>query len=133
MIFARDSAEILAILDWELSTLGHPYADLAYQCMQWRMPHDSGFRGLGGIDREAIGLPTEKEYIASYCRRTGTSGIDNWAFYLVFSFFRLSAIVQGVYKRSLDGNASNPQKAQAYGKAVPLLAGLAAEIIRKEI
>lgn len=132
MVFAHDSAEILAILDWELSTLGHPYADLAYQCMQWRMPHDSGFRGLGGVDRKAIGLPTEREYVASYCARTGAGGIDNWAFYLVFSFFRLGAIVQGVYKRSLDGNASNPQKAKAYGMAVPLLAGLAANIIEKE-
>ncbi len=110
MVFARDSAAILGILDWELSTLGHPLADLAYQCMQWRLPHHGGFRGLGGIDRAAIGIPSEEEYVAAYCRRRGIGPIDNWPFYLAFSFFRLAAILQGVYKRSLDGNASNPGK-----------------------
>ena len=125
MIFAMDEAKVVAVLDWELSTLGHPYSDLAYQCMQWRLPHASGFRGLGGIDRKAIGLPTEEEYVAAYCRRRGIDGIGDWTFYLAFSFFRLAAICQGVYKRSLDGNASNPEKARTYGEAVKLLAGLA--------
>ena len=64
MIFAHDGPHIVGILDWELSTLGHPLADLAYQCMQWRLPHEGGFRGLGGMDRKAIGLPTEEEYVA---------------------------------------------------------------------
>lgn len=125
MIFARNEAKVIAVLDWELSTLGHPYSDLAYQCMQWRLPHASGFRGLGGIDRRAIGLPTEEEYVAAYCRRRGIDGIGDWTFYLAFSFFRLAAICQGVYKRALDGNASNPEKARTYGEAVKLLAGLA--------
>jgi aminoglycoside phosphotransferase (APT) family kinase protein len=129
MIFAPDRPEILAVLDWELSTLGHPYADLAYQCMQWRLPHSSGFKGLGGIDRAAIGLPSEKEYVELYCKRRGIAGIGNWTFYLAFSFFRLAAICQGVYKRALDGNASNPEKARTYGEAVKLLAGLAVEQI----
>jgi aminoglycoside phosphotransferase (APT) family kinase protein len=129
MIFAPGQPEILAVLDWELSTLGHPYADLAYQCMQWRLPHTSGFKGLGGIDRAAIGLPSENEYIALYCGRRGIAGIGNWTFYLAFSFFRLAAICQGVYKRALDGNASNPEKARTYGDAVKLLAGLAVELI----
>jgi aminoglycoside phosphotransferase (APT) family kinase protein len=129
MIFAPDRPEILAVLDWELSTLGHPYADLAYQCMQWRLPHSSGFKGLGGIDRAAIGLPSEKEYVGLYCKRRGIAGIGNWTFYLAFSFFRLAAICQGVYKRALDGNASNPEKARTYGVAVKLLAGLAVEQI----
>jgi aminoglycoside phosphotransferase (APT) family kinase protein len=125
MIFAKDKPKVIAVLDWELSTLGHPYSDFAYQCMQWRLPHASGFRGLGGINRKAIGLPTEEEYVAAYCRRRGIDGIDDWTFCLAFSFFRLAAICQGVYKRALDGNASNPEKARTYGEAVKLLAGLA--------
>jgi aminoglycoside phosphotransferase (APT) family kinase protein len=129
MIFAADRPSVIAVLDWELSTLGHPYADLAYQCMQWRLPHSSGFRGLGGIDRAATGLPTEKEYVAKYCERRKINGIGNWTFCLAFSFFRLAAICQGVYKRALDGNASNPDKARQYGDAVKLLAGLAVRLI----
>lgn len=129
MIFAPDREEVVAVLDWELSTLGHPYADLAYQCMQWRLPNSSGFKGLGGVDRKAIGLPTEEEYVAAYCRRRGIAAIRNWTFCLSFSFFRLAAICQGVYKRALDGNASNPEKARTYGTAVELLSGLAMETI----
>ena len=131
MMFAPGRPDVIAVLDWELSTLGHPYADLAYQCMQWRLPHESGFRGLGGIDRKAAGLPTEAEYVARYCGRRGIAGIDNWVFYLAFSFFRLAAICQGVYKRALDGNASNPEKAKTYGQAVKLLAGLAIQAIER--
>ncbi|MCB1383525.1 MAG: phosphotransferase [Notoacmeibacter sp.] len=129
MMFTKDSPDVIAVLDWELSTLGHPLADLAYQCMQWRLPHDSGFRGLGGIDRAAIGLPTEQDYVASYCQRRGIPAIANWSFYIAFSFFRLAAILQGVYKRALDGNASNPEKARLYGTAVPLLAAMAVKDI----
>lgn len=130
MIFAKDSPAILAVLDWELSTLGHPLADLAYQCMQWRLPHDSGFRGLGGLDRSAIGLPTEKEYVRAYCQRRNIDGIDHWTFYLAFSFFRLAAILQGVLKRALDGNASNPERAREMAKAVPVMAAMAMNLTR---
>jgi len=129
MIFAADRPEVVAVLDWELSTLGHPYADIAYQCMQWRLPHQSGFRGLGGIDRAALGLPSEEAYVEAYCRRRGIERIGNWNFYLAFSFFRLAAICQGVYKRALDGNASNPEKAKTYREAVRLLAHLAGKTI----
>jgi aminoglycoside phosphotransferase (APT) family kinase protein len=133
LIFAKDSATILGIIDWELSTLGHPLADLAYQCMQWRLPHQGVFRGLGGIDRKAIGIPDEQEYVASYCERRRIGKIDNWHFYLAFSFFRLAAILQGVYKRSLDGNASNPERAANYGAAVPVLGKLATDIIGQDV
>ena len=109
MMFAPDRPEVIALLDWELNTLGHPLADLAYQCMHWRLPHEGSFRGLGGVDRAAHGLPSEAEYVALYCQRRGINPPENWTFYLVFSFFRLLAILQGVLKRGLDGNASNPR------------------------
>lgn len=132
IMFGKDRDEAIAVLDWELSTLGHPYSDLAYQCMQWRLPYTSGFRGLGGVDRSAAGIPTEDEYVAAYCRRRRLAGIDNWTFYLAFSFFRLGAILQGVYKRALDGNASNPEKARTYGAAVGQIAAAAIDLIDKE-
>lgn len=129
MVFAHDRPVIIGVLDWELSTLGHPYSDLAYQCMQWRLPHTSGFRGLGGVDSVALGIPGEEQYVERYCDRRGIGRIENWPFYVAFSFFRLGAILQGVYKRALDGNASNPEKARQYGQAVPLLASLAVSSI----
>jgi aminoglycoside phosphotransferase (APT) family kinase protein len=127
MIFAHDSPKLLAVLDWELSTLGHPYADLAYQCMQWRLPNAGDFRGLAGLDRAALGIPSDEDYVAAYCRRTGIDGVPHWSFLIAFSFFRIAAIVQGVYKRALDGNASNPQRGIKMGDGVPLMAKLAME------
>lgn len=128
MIFAPHGEEVRALIDWELSTLGHPLADLSYQCMQWRLPHKSGFRGLGGLDRVELGIPSEADYVALYSERSGIR-VDNWTFCLSFSFFRLAAILQGVYKRALDGNASNPERAREIGKAVPELAAMANDIM----
>ena len=125
MIFAHDSPKLLAVLDWELSTIGHPFADLAYQCMQWRLPNAGDFRGLGGLDRAALGIPSDEAYVAAYCRRTGIDGVPHWPFLIAFSFFRIAAIAQGVYKRALDGNASNPERGLKMGAGVPLMAKLA--------
>ncbi len=110
LMFSSDNQQVIAVLDWELSTLGHPFADLAYQCMGMRLPSGNGpgaSSGLLGIDIGELGIPSEKEYIASYCQRMGIERLDNWNFYLAFSFFRLAAIAQGVAKRAADGNASS--------------------------
>ncbi|CRL14290.1 phosphotransferase family protein [Phaeobacter italicus] len=128
MIFAPDGADCRAVLDWELSTLGHPFADLAGVIMQWQMPPGREGRGLAGVDRAALGLPSDAEFIDRYCARRGLAGIDRFGYYLAFSFFRMAAILQGVRKRGLDGNASNPEHAARLGAYVPEFAraGLAA-------
>ncbi len=128
LMFAADGTDCIGVLDWELSTIGHPYADLAAVIMQWQMPPGKEGRGLAGIDREALGLPSDRAFIAQYCERRGLPGIDNFGFYLAFNFFRMAGILQGVYKRALDGNASDPKRAQAFGAYVPIFAqhGLAA-------
>lgn len=123
MIFAQNAPEVRAVLDWELSTLGHPFADLAYQCMHWRLPYEGHFRGLGGLDRAALGLPDEASYVAAYCNRRGLQPPENWAFYVVFSYFRFLAILQGVYRRGLDGNAANPKDTNRLRDIIALLAG----------
>jgi aminoglycoside phosphotransferase (APT) family kinase protein len=132
LIFSHDSAALRAILDWELSTLGHPFADLAYQCMQWRLPQSGPFSGLGELDRTSLGIPTEDAYVACYCRRAGLTEIAHWNFYIAFSFFRLAAILQGVKRRALDGNASNPDRAHRMGEIVPIIGRLARQTIETQ-
>lgn len=120
LMFAPDRLEVVAVFDWELSTLGHPIADLAYQVMQRYMGRDWQIQGLAGLDIEALGIPGEDEYVAEYCRRMGIKGIDNWPFYLAFSFFRFAAICQGVRHRALQGNASSTDAEAVGAMARPL-------------
>ncbi|WP_281993457.1 phosphotransferase family protein [Sulfitobacter geojensis] len=122
MIFDAETTDCRAVLDWELSTIGHPFADLAAVIMQWQLPAGAEGRGMGGLDRAALGLPSDQEFIAAYCRRRGLNGIDNFGYYLGFCFFRMAGIIQGVLKRALDGNASNPERAMKVGAFVPIFA-----------
>jgi aminoglycoside phosphotransferase (APT) family kinase protein len=120
---------VVAVLDWELSTLGHPLADLAYNCMVYHIPARGGIRvGYRGLDIGALGIPSEPDYVSAYCRRTARTGIPNWEFFMAFGMFRLAAIVQGVYKRGLDGIASS-DKAKTYGEHVQFLSDIAWRIV----
>ncbi|WP_299692826.1 phosphotransferase family protein [uncultured Tateyamaria sp.] len=122
MIFAATGTRCLAVLDWELSTIGHPYADLASVIMQWQLPPGREGRGLAGVDRASLGLPSDGAFLKAYCARRGIERIDNFGYYVAFCFFRMGAIIQGVLKRALDGNASNPERAMQLGAYVPLFA-----------
>ncbi|BFM17948.1 phosphotransferase family protein [Maricurvus nonylphenolicus] len=129
VIFAQGKARGLAVLDWELSTLGHPLADLAFFCACMRLPNQSPVPGLTGIDRDALGIPSEEEMVSYYCKLRSIDAIDNWHFYIAFSFFRLAALAQGILKRALDGSASS-DKAMVVG-AEPL-AAMAMSVIHSE-
>lgn len=116
-----------ALLDWELSTLGHPHADLAAVLIQWRLPPGELGRGLAGLDRAALGLPSDADFLAAYAAARGIAPPEDLSFPLAFACFRIGAILQGVKKRALDGNAANPEKALELGRFVPDFARLGME------
>jgi aminoglycoside phosphotransferase (APT) family kinase protein len=109
----------VAVLDWELSTLGDPLSDFANNAMAWRIEPEL-FRGLAGADLATLGIPTEAAYAASYMARSGRSAAGAWDFYIVFNLFRLAAIFQGIAKRVLDGTASDPNAAVTGAKATAM-------------
>jgi aminoglycoside phosphotransferase (APT) family kinase protein len=123
LMFDSQGKNVLAVVDWELSTLGHPLADLGYFCMALRLPRNPALPGLAGLDRETLGIPSEQQILQRYAELTGREIPKDWSFVLAFSFFRLASIAQGVAKRAQQGNASSEQAMQA-GQMTILLAKL---------
>ncbi|MXP45340.1 phosphotransferase family protein [Allopontixanthobacter sediminis] len=123
MIFHPSEPRILAVLDWELSTLGNPFADFAYHAMMYRMPPDI-VAGLAGADRSGLNIPSEQDYVSAYCRRLGISEIPGWEYFIAFNLFRLAAIFHGIKGRVIRGNAASDE-ARTRAANLPRLIALA--------
>ena len=119
MIFDSANPQVRAVLDWELSTLGDPVADFTYHCLMYRMPAGI-FTGLAGLDLAALGIPTEDDYVAAYCRRSGRDGIPQFDYLIVFGMFRLAAIIHGIKGRLVRGSASSAHARQSAEALEPL-------------
>jgi aminoglycoside phosphotransferase (APT) family kinase protein len=128
LIFHPSEPRVLAVVDWELSTLGCPFADFAYNVMVWRIS-PGVFRGLGGVDLTGTGIPSERAYVDAWCARTGRARPDNFDFYIVLSLFRIAAIVQGIAKRAEEGTAADARAAELGRMAAPL-AEIAWDMVR---
>jgi aminoglycoside phosphotransferase (APT) family kinase protein len=131
IIFHPTEPRAIAVIDWELSTLGDPLADFSYHCLSWHLPSSHGFRGIGGQDLTALGIPSEADYVRLYTERTGRDPRAHWNFYLAYNLFRMTGILQGVYKRALEGLASSDD-AEEHGRNARELADLGWRYAQRE-
>ena len=130
MIFDRNEPKLLAIIDWEICTTGHPIADLASLIMQWEQKAGKISRGLKGVERGPLGIPSDEEFIKEYCEFRNIEYIEKFNFYLAFCFFRMACVIQGVKKRALSGIAANPERSNRETLSVPKLAARAYELMK---